>query len=74
MENRVFHAVVWTESALAVSDPFRVEEAYAAACAAREVMAMVMGRRIDNGDLDLEAAERLCRFVFHDNAKGFFDI
>ena len=55
-------------------DAFRVEEAYAAACAAREVMAMVMAGRVDCGDLDLEAAEQLCRSVFYGNAKEFFGI
>ena len=55
-------------------DAFRVEEAYAAACSAREVMAAVMAERVDTGDLDLPTAEKLCRTVLYDNAKNFFHI
>ncbi len=55
-------------------DAFRVEEAYAGACAAREVVASVLASRIDRGDLNIETALNIAHAVFHDNARDLFNL
>jgi hypothetical protein len=49
-------------------DSYRVEEAYAGACLAREVMATVLAGRINKGDMDFSLAMRISQAIFRDNA------
>ena len=53
-------------------DAFRVEEAYAGACEAKEVVTSVLANRIDRGDLDTEGAVELARALFYGNARDLF--
>lgn len=55
-------------------DAFRVEEAYAGACAAREVVASVLAERIERGNLNTETAVDVARALFHDNARDLFKL
>lgn len=54
-------------------DSFRVEEAYAAACVTREVMASVLAERVKKGDMDLEMAIRVSEAILHGNARDLFE-
>ena len=53
-------------------DSFRVEEAYAAACVTREVMASVLAGRVKQGDMDMEMAIRVSQAILHGNALDFY--
>jgi predicted TIM-barrel fold metal-dependent hydrolase len=53
-------------------DAFRVEEAYAAACRAREVIASVLAARVNRGDMDLQMAVSVSQAILHGNAREFY--
>jgi len=55
-------------------DAFRVEEAYAGACAAKEVVTSVLADRIGRGDLDMEGAVELAHALFYGNARNLFQL
>ena len=55
-------------------DSYRVEEAYAGACLAREVVAEVLAGRIDRGDMDFETAIKISKAIFHDNAREVYQL
>lgn len=55
-------------------DAFRVEEAYAGACMAREVVATVLAGRIERGNLDMESAVEIARALFYDNPSKLFNL
>ncbi len=63
-----YHKLVWG------GDAYRVEEAYAGACLAREVMASVLAGRVERGDLDEEMALTVARAILRDNAMELFGI
>ncbi len=53
-------------------DSFRVEEAYAAACRVREVIASVLAARVNRGDMDLQMAVSVSQAILHGNAREFY--
>jgi len=55
-------------------DSFRVEEAYGAACNAREIVSLVLSQRVARGEIDIEGALNIAQAVFHDNAKKIYNI
>jgi len=55
-------------------DSFRVEAAYAGACAAREVIASVLAGRVQRGDMNMEMAIRVSQAILHGNARDLFDL